>query len=399
MTTLEELRTALIELDEQLTLELTRRLLEQGRVAPMSILATCQQALKVVGERYERQEYFISGLIMAGELFKEVLDLVQPQEQTPSGTGGGTVLLGTVAGDIHDIGKNMFATSLRGFDFQVIDLGVDVSPEKFLAETARSRPDVVCLSGLIMVAFESMKATVNLLRSQEAHLGYRPPIVLGGVDHRRPRVPVRGGRFVEHGRYGRRPHLPGPRREGARVAPGGLGRPQSVFSDRASSSSTHRSASQASLRCSGAGSAVVTDRCSALPPARNTRLAREVGRRPMSRKNSSATPMTQQRVDAAEHEGQALEHDVADEGEEQGDDRQVGTAPIVDAAVAGHLAQVVEVGPALVGVDRLVLGSVVPPDRPAQTEPKRRDAQTEHEHGRDDVGRRACWGRRRERPD
>ena len=182
MTALEELRTALIELDEQSTLDVTRRLLAQGRVAPMSILATSQQALKVVGERYERQEYFISGLIMAGELFKEVLDLVQPsQEQTQSGTAAGTVLLGTVAGDIHDIGKNMFATSLRGFEFNVIDLGVDVSPEKFLAEAESSHPDVVCLSGLIMAAFESMKTTVSLLRSQEAHLGYRPPIVLGGA--------------------------------------------------------------------------------------------------------------------------------------------------------------------------------------------------------------------------
>lgn len=182
MTTLEELRTALIELDEQLTLDLTHALLAQSRVAPMSILATCQQALRVVGERYERQEYFISGLIMAGELFKEVLDLVQPaQDQTQAGTAAGTVLLGTVAGDIHDIGKNMFATSLRGFDFKVVDLGVDVSPEKFLAEAQRFRPDVVCLSGLIMVAFESMRATVNLLRSQEESLGYRPPVVLGGA--------------------------------------------------------------------------------------------------------------------------------------------------------------------------------------------------------------------------
>ena len=146
---LKSLRTALIELDESRTLDLTRRLLAQGRVAPVSILSTCQQALKVVGERYERQEYFLSGLIMAGELFKEVLDLVQPaQEQTQPGTAAGTVVLGTVAGDIHDIGKNMFATSLRGFDFKVIDLGVDVSPERFLAEVGRSRPDVVCLSGL-----------------------------------------------------------------------------------------------------------------------------------------------------------------------------------------------------------------------------------------------------------
>jgi methanogenic corrinoid protein MtbC1 len=147
----------------------------------MSILNTCQQALRVVGERYERQEYFISGLIMAGELFKEVLDLVQPAEQiVPSGPVAGTILLGTVAGDIHDIGKNMFATSLRGFDFQVIDLGVDVSPETFLLEVGRHRPDVVCLSGLIMAAFETMRATVRLLRSQEKQLGYRPPVVLGG---------------------------------------------------------------------------------------------------------------------------------------------------------------------------------------------------------------------------
>jgi methanogenic corrinoid protein MtbC1 len=179
--TLDSLRTALIELDESRTLDLTRQLLAQNRVTPVSILGACQQALRVVGERYERQEYFLSGLIMAGELFKEVLDLVQPrQEESQPGTAAGTVVLGTVAGDIHDIGKNMFGTSLRGFEFKVIDLGVDVSPERFLAEVSRSRPDVVCLSGLIMAAFESMKATVRLLRSQEEHLGYRPPVVLGG---------------------------------------------------------------------------------------------------------------------------------------------------------------------------------------------------------------------------
>ena len=81
--TLEGLRAALIELDEDRTLEITRQLLARGGVTPHSILSTCQQALRVVGERYEREEYFISGLIMAGELFKEVLELVQPSyEQT-----------------------------------------------------------------------------------------------------------------------------------------------------------------------------------------------------------------------------------------------------------------------------------------------------------------------------
>ncbi len=181
MATLEALRMALIELDEDRTLELTRDLLARNGPTPLSILATCQQALTVVGERYERQEYYISGLIMAGELFKEVLELVEfPAPQTPGDESAGTVVLGTVAKDIHDIGKNLFGTSLIGFGFKVIDLGVDVTPERFLEEVQRSHPDVVCLSGLIMVAFESMKRTVELIRAGEAELGYRPPIVLGG---------------------------------------------------------------------------------------------------------------------------------------------------------------------------------------------------------------------------
>jgi dimethylamine corrinoid protein len=178
---LDALLTALTELDEERTLDLTRQLIADPASTPLAILNTCQQALKVVGERYERKEYYLSGLIMAGELFKEVLDLVQPFEDRAAGEPShGTIVLGTVAGDIHDIGKNLFAMSLKGFGFRVIDLGVDVSKESFLAEVQRSRPDVVCLSGLIMAAFESMKGTVGLLRAQESVLGYRPPVVLGG---------------------------------------------------------------------------------------------------------------------------------------------------------------------------------------------------------------------------
>ncbi len=180
--TLEGLRAALIELDEDLTLEITREILAQKGVTPHSILGTCQDALRVVGERYEREEYFISGLIMAGELFKEVLELVQPSyEQTASKESTGKIVLGTVAKDIHDIGKNLFATSLRGFGFEVIDLGVDVSPDRFLEEVQRSKADVVCLSGLIAAAFDSMKQTIQSLRAHESELGYRPPVVLGGA--------------------------------------------------------------------------------------------------------------------------------------------------------------------------------------------------------------------------
>jgi len=182
LATVEKLRRALIELDEANTLELTRQLLAEGRIEPHSILGVCQQALRVVGERYEREEYYISGLIMAGELFKEVLDLVQPSYDTaPHSPASGTIVLGTVAKDIHDIGKNLFGTSLRGFGFEVVDLGVDVPPEAFLAEVRRSHPDVVCLSGLIVAAFDGMRDTVALIRAHESELGYRPPVVLGGA--------------------------------------------------------------------------------------------------------------------------------------------------------------------------------------------------------------------------
>lgn len=179
---LEFLSSALIDLDEEATLEWTRRLMGEGDVTPLAIVQACQRAMRVVGERYERHEYYLAGLIVAGELFKEVLDLLEPgQADTPMGEPAGTVVLGTVAGDIHDIGKNMFASALRTFGFSVIDLGVDVPPERFLEEVRRSQPDVICLSGLITTAYHSMKHTVELIRANAAQLDFVPPIVLGGA--------------------------------------------------------------------------------------------------------------------------------------------------------------------------------------------------------------------------
>jgi methanogenic corrinoid protein MtbC1 len=181
MDELESLAEAIVELEEEKALELTERVLASGDKTPAAILAACQRAMRVVGERYERREYYLSALILAGEIFKEVLDLVRPDEDQPlDGGSAGVVLLGTVAGDIHDIGKNLFSTALRGFGFSVIDLGVNVPKERFLEEARRSRPDVICMSGLITAAFRSMKATVELLRADESALGYAPPVVLGG---------------------------------------------------------------------------------------------------------------------------------------------------------------------------------------------------------------------------
>ena len=178
---LEALVNAIVEMEEEEALRITRAILADGTTTPLSIMQSCQHALRVVGERYERGEYYLAALILGGEMFKEVADLVEPDPvEEYKGEELGVILLGTVAGDIHDIGKNMFGQSLRSFGFRVIDLGVDVPNGRFLEEAMHIRPDVVCLSGLISIAFESMRQVTDLLHGHESDLGYRPPIVLGG---------------------------------------------------------------------------------------------------------------------------------------------------------------------------------------------------------------------------
>jgi len=170
---------ALIELDEDRTLRLVEQALVQGERS-LPIVSACEQAMRVIGERYQREEYFLSGLILAGEIFREVLALIRPGlEGEMVGHASGTVLLGTVAGDIHDIGKNLTATTLRGHGFTVIDLGVDVPPRTFLDAAVTDRPDIVGLSGLITAAFESMRATTTALKSAD-ELALKPHVILGG---------------------------------------------------------------------------------------------------------------------------------------------------------------------------------------------------------------------------
>jgi methanogenic corrinoid protein MtbC1 len=170
---------ALIELDEEETLRLVRGALAQDEPS-LSLVHACDEAMRAIGERYQRREYYLSGLILAGEIFSEVLELVQPQlERELVGEASGTVLLGTVAGDIHDIGKNLMATMLRSFGFTVHDLGIDVPPSAFVHAALEWRPDIVGLSGLITASFAGMKATTALLKA-EPKLAPPPFVILGG---------------------------------------------------------------------------------------------------------------------------------------------------------------------------------------------------------------------------
>ena len=177
-------RTALIasvaDLEEQEVLEMVRRRLQEGD-NPLAIAEDCQEGLRQVGVRYEKQEYFLAGLIMAGEIFRGVMELVQPViEEQLTGNETGTILLGTVQGDIHDIGKNNLNMLLTCYGFTVHDLGVDVSPAEFLLQAVQLQPDIVGLSGLLTSSYDAMRETIYLLRSAADNRFSSIPIIIGG---------------------------------------------------------------------------------------------------------------------------------------------------------------------------------------------------------------------------
>lgn len=181
----QEQQTALIqyiaELREQDALTLVQERLRRGD-DPLEIVEDCQKGMRQVGERYEQGQYFLAGLIMAGEIFREVMELVQPviQEQT-HGHESGRILLGTVQGDIHDIGKNIQGMLLRCYGFTVCDLGVDIPPEVFVERAGAFQPDIVGLSGLLTSSYDAMQETIALFRHQPDQRLARVPIVIGGV--------------------------------------------------------------------------------------------------------------------------------------------------------------------------------------------------------------------------
>ncbi|HZY42546.1 MAG TPA: cobalamin-dependent protein [Anaerolineae bacterium] len=176
----DELITRLVDLDEEVVLKLVQQRLAAG-VEPLQIVEDCHEGMRQVGLRYEQGEYFVAGLIMSGEIFREVIELVQPLlVSQAAGQSAGRVLMGTVQGDIHDIGKNMTTMLLECYGFTVIDLGVDVSPAEFAAKAIEVKPDMVGLSGLITASFESMKNTVSVLRAEAQKHQLSFPIVIGG---------------------------------------------------------------------------------------------------------------------------------------------------------------------------------------------------------------------------
>jgi len=160
----ENLVDILADLKEKEALAIVRERLESGE-DPMNILADSRKALEIVGNRFADGTYFIPDLVYSGEILKAISDLVKPKmSQDADVKRLGKVVIGTVAGDIHDIGKDIVTFMLDVNGFEVYDLGVDVPSEKFVEKVKETGAKVVGLSGFLTLAYESMKDTVKAVR-------------------------------------------------------------------------------------------------------------------------------------------------------------------------------------------------------------------------------------------
>ena len=169
---------AITDMREDDAQKLTREMLASG-TDPLPILEACREAMTAVGQRFEAGEYFVPELILAGEILKSISAEVKPRlKQSAAAKQGAKVLLGTVKGDIHDIGKDIVNFMLDVNGFQVTDLGVDVPPEKFVEQIKQLQPAVVALSGFLTLSYSSMKETVDAIKA--AGLRDRVKIMIGG---------------------------------------------------------------------------------------------------------------------------------------------------------------------------------------------------------------------------
>jgi len=173
-----DLASALADLKEAEALKIVKDKLGAGE-EPLKILDEARKGMEIVGKRFANSEYFIPDLVYSGEILKAVTEMVKPKLTKEAGTKRlGKVVFGTVAGDIHDIGKDIVVFMLDVNGFEVYDLGVDVPAQKFVDKIKESGAPVVGLSGFLTLAFDSMKETIEAMKA--AGLRDKVKVMIGG---------------------------------------------------------------------------------------------------------------------------------------------------------------------------------------------------------------------------
>ena len=171
----------LADMNEDDAVALATKMLLEEKADPMRVLALCRTAMDIVGKRFEEGEYFLPELVLAGEMLENIGAIAKPlivQNGDGPAKKLGKILIGTVQGDLHDIGKNIvtFMLDINGFD--VKDIGVDVPVKTFIEEIEAYQPDVVGLSGFLTLAFDSMKETIAAFEKEGMREKFK--IMIGG---------------------------------------------------------------------------------------------------------------------------------------------------------------------------------------------------------------------------
>jgi methanogenic corrinoid protein MtbC1 len=176
---LNRLKTRLTELDLDGVVAACRDVLSTGISPYKAVKEGMADGMRMVGERYESKEYFLSELVIAGEIMKEGMAILEPHLRGGGDDAGSRVVLGSVQGDVHDIGKNIVATLLTAAGFEVFDLGTDVTAADFAAAVRRHRPAVVALSALLTSTMPEMGVVIDELR--RARLRDQVKVLIGGA--------------------------------------------------------------------------------------------------------------------------------------------------------------------------------------------------------------------------
>ncbi len=175
-----ELTQALVDLNEEKVSGLVKDKLESGE-DPLKILKECNEGMSIVGKRFEEEKYYLSELVMSGEILKGVMNILEPMlgDVEMESSSIGKVVIGTVKNDVHDIGKNIVTTLMKGTGFDVKDLGVDVAADQFIAAIKETGARVIGLSCLLNSAFPQMKDVVDKVAA--AGLRDKVKIIIGGA--------------------------------------------------------------------------------------------------------------------------------------------------------------------------------------------------------------------------
>ncbi len=174
----EEIKDALIGFRAEVLKELVQRAIDES-IPIEEIINALSEGMNIIGEKYQSGEYFVTELIIAGETMKEAMEVLQPHMETKDGDESGIIVLATVAGDIHDIGKNILNMLLTTAGFKVIDLGVDVSTDDIVKAVKEHKPDILGLSALLTTNLEQFPRVVDQLKAEGVRENVK--LIVGGA--------------------------------------------------------------------------------------------------------------------------------------------------------------------------------------------------------------------------